>query len=91
MRGILTDAETGELLVKGGRAAVGDTEGQTAEAVLLSNRGEWKEWPLIGAEALQMLAGEPDPMWEQKTERMMRECGCNVTRVRLKDGEITVE
>ena len=39
MKGMLMDAVTGDLVVEHGCIAVGDTEGQTAEAVLTTMRG----------------------------------------------------
>ena len=84
MKGILIDAGTGDLLVERGGIAVGDTEGQTAEAVVLTMRGELKEHPLLGGEAGRMCGGQPDVMWLG--------CGVECERVTMEaDGTISIE
>ena len=45
----MIDPETGDLMVRSGALVVGDTTAQTAEAVLQAMRGEFKEFPLLGA------------------------------------------
>lgn len=91
MRGILIDPETGDVQVNAGRLAVGDTTVQTAECVLRAVRGEFKEHPLIGAEILKMLGGSPNPMWKADAKTMLQACGLSVSRVEMKDGQITIE
>lgn len=54
MNGLITDIGTGDLLVEHKRAVVTDSDGQTVEAVLLAQRGEFKERPLIGAAVRQL-------------------------------------
>ena len=61
MNGLQIDINTGDLLVERSAAVVADASGFIAELVLRSCRGEFKEHPLLGAEAPLMLAGEPDP------------------------------
>lgn len=91
MRGLLIDPETGDVQVTAGRLAVGDTTAQTAECVLRAVRGEFKEHPLIGAEILKMLGGSPNPMWKADAKTMLQACGLSVSRVEMKDGQITIE
>ena len=90
--GILIDAGTGDLLVERGGIAVGDTEGQTAEAVVLTMRGELKEHPLLGGEAGRMCGGQPDVMWSGEVRQMLRGCGVECERVTMEaDGTISIE
>ncbi|MBO4945610.1 MAG: hypothetical protein J6C91_10210 [Muribaculaceae bacterium] len=92
MKGILIDAGTGDLLVERGGIAVGDTEGQTAEAVVLTMRGELKEHPLLGGEAGRMRGGQPDVMWAGEVRQMLRGCGVECERVTMEaDGTISIE
>lgn len=92
MRGMLIDAESGDLLIEQGRIAVGDTEGQTAEAVVRTMRGELKEHPLLGGEAGRMRGGEPDVMWAGEVRQMLRGCGVECERVTMEsDGTINIE
>lgn len=87
----MTDPETGDLMVRDGALVVGDTTAQTAEAVLRAMRGEFKEFPLLGAETLKMLGGTPNPMWKADVKTMLQACGVSVSRIEMKDGQITIE
>lgn len=69
MKGLQTDIETGDLLVERKSAVVTDCDAQTIEAVLLAQRGEFKERPLIGAAVRQMLGGQRDVFWPQETKK----------------------
>ena len=91
MKGILIDSETGDLLVENGGLVVGDTEAQTVEAVLVANRGEFKESPLIGGETMQMLGGVVDVMWPGRVKKMLRACGVECERVKVDNGEVIIE
>ena len=51
MNGLQIDINTGDLLVERSAAVVADASGFIAELVLRSCRGEFKEHPLLGAEA----------------------------------------
>ena len=92
MKGMLMDAVTGDLVVEHGCIAVGDTEGQTAEAVLTTMRGELKEHPLLGGEAGRMRGGQPDVTWPGEGRQMLRGCGVECERVTMAaDGTISIE
>lgn len=92
MKGMLIDAVSGDLLIEQGRIAVGDTEGQTAEVVVLTMRGELKEHPLLGGEAGRMRGGQPDVMWPGEVRQMLRGCGVDCERVTMEaDGTISIE
>ena len=81
----------GELLVEGGTLKIGDTTEQTVEAVLLTMRGEWKEFPLLGGEAEKQLGGIADVMWPGEVRDMLEACGIKARRVKVEDNVITVE
>lgn len=83
MNGLQIDITTGDLLVERSAAVVADASGFIAELVLRSCRGEFKEHPLLGAEAPMMLAGEPDPFWPGNTKKMLRACGLDVSNLTL--------
>lgn len=92
MKGILIDAASGDLLTGGGGIETGDSEGQTAEAVVVTMRGELKEHPLLGGEAGRMRGGEPDVMWPGEVRQMLRGCGVECERVTMEaDGTISIE
>lgn len=83
MNGLQIDINTGDLLVERSAAVVADASGFIAELVLRSCRGEFKEHPLLGAEAPLMLAREPDPFWPGNTKKMLRACGLDVSNLTL--------
>lgn len=91
MRGILIDKDTGDLMVKGGRMEIGSTESQTAELVLRTAPGEWKETPLLGADAVRQLGGTRDVMWPGRVRKMLRQCGLDVAEVRVDAGEVVIK
>ncbi|WP_373172643.1 hypothetical protein [Prevotella merdae] len=91
MNGLTTDIETGDLLVEHGAAVVADSDGQTVEAVLLAQRGEFKECPLIGAAVRQLLGGCKDVFWPQETKKMIKAAGVEVNRVKVDaDGTVNI-
>lgn len=91
MKGILIDIESGDLLLERGRVAIGDTESQTAEAVVVTMRGEIKEHPLLGGEARKLEGGTEDRMWPGEVREMLRGCGVECERVVNDNGIITIE
>ena len=92
MKGLQTDIETGDLLVERKSAVVTDCDAQTIEAVLLAQRGEFKERPLIGAAVRQMLGGQRDVFWPQETKKMIKATGVDITRITVDaDGTVNIK
>lgn len=92
MNGLTTDIESGDLLIEDGSAVLSESEGQTAETVLVSMRGELKEVPLVGGEARLLLSGERDVMWPGEVKKMLKSVGVEATKVSVSDdGVVTVE
>ncbi len=91
MKGLTTDIETGDLLIERKAMAIADNEAQTIEAVLLAQRGEFKERPLIGAAVRQLLGGCKDVFWPQETKKMIKAAGVEVSRVTVDaDGTVNI-
>ena len=91
MNGLQTDIDTGDLLVERS-AVIADASGFIAELVVRSCRGEFKEHPLLVADAPLMLAGEHDPFWPGNTKKMLRACGLNVSNLTLSsDGTVLIQ
>lgn len=91
MKGLLLDSESGDLLIEGGRSVVGDTESQSIMAVVCSMRGELKEEPLLGGEAVLLRGGSEDPFWAGRVKRMLKRVGIDWVRVRVEGETITIE
>lgn len=89
--GILLDADTGDLLVKQGGIVIGDNSGQIIEQVIVANRGEFREHPLLGAELTYLANGNYNPFWANDTKDMLKIAGVKVSRVCIKENQITVE
>lgn len=91
MKGLQTDIETGDLLIERKAAVVADNNALTIEAVLLAQRGEFKERPLIGAAVRQLLGGCKDVFWPQETKKMIKAAGVEVSRVTVDaDGTVNI-
>ena len=68
------------------------TAQQTIEHVLVSNRGEWREFPLLGGEIRRMQHGLAGRMWAARAREMCIAAGVAVSRVSVDDnGKIRVE
>ena len=93
MNGLITDTKTGDLLIgRNCQAVITDSVAQVCESVLLAMRGEFKEFPLLGAEVRQQLGGCVDPFWPQETKKMLRACKVDAETVELnEDGTLTIE
>lgn len=91
MNGLTTDIETGDLLIERKAATIANSDAQTVEAVLLAQRGEFKERPLIGAAVRQLLGGQRDVFWPQETKKMIKAAGVEVNRVTVDaDGTVNI-
>lgn len=92
MKGLVINPETDDLLVERKAIAIVDSEVQVVENVLLANRGEFKELPLIGAETRLQLGGERDVLWPTRAKKMIKACGVEVRKVSITDNNtVTVE
>lgn len=91
MTGILIDANTGDLLVQNATIVIGQTDSQTTQHILMANRGEYKEHPLLGAELPQHLGGPlPDRIWKSRVRSMLRYAGVNTSRILIDGQQITI-
>ncbi len=93
MKGLITDINTGDLLIgRNKQATVTECQEQICESVLLAMRGEFKEFPPLGAEVRQQLGGCVDPFWPQETKKMLRACKVAAETVKLHtDGTLTIQ
>lgn len=92
MKGIIINTETGDLEVANGTMVVDHCEQDVAERVLVSARGEMKEIPLVGAEALTLPGSSADPLWAGRTKEMLRTAGIDCRSVTVSpDGQINIK
>ena len=79
------------MLVHQRAAVVAEASGFIAETVLLAAPGDFKEVPLLGADARSMLAANRDPFWPGNTKKMLRAVGVDVAAINVADtGVITI-
>lgn len=89
--GLQTNTETADLLVHQRAAVVAEASGFIAEIVLLAAPGDFKEAPLLGADAPGMLAANRDPFWPGNTKKMLRSVGLDVAAITVAEtGVITI-
>lgn len=81
MTGILVDLNTGDLMIDNGTIAIGNSALQCVERVIVSNRGEFKEHPLLGAEIYKILHGNVSRFWANRVRNMCAAAGVNIRNV----------
>ncbi|MBQ9434521.1 MAG: hypothetical protein IJU33_00130 [Bacteroidales bacterium] len=90
MKGILVD-DNGDLMISGGRLVIGDNRAQVAQHLIGAFAGEYKHAPMLGGNARNMIAGQPDPFWVGSVKSQLKQCLVEVERVIVEDGEVVVE
>lgn len=55
MNGILLHGETNDIILQGGTMAIGKTDDQNAQLIVLAEKGEFKEYPQLGVGISQFL------------------------------------
>ena len=90
MKGILVD-DNSDLMISGGRLVIGDNRAQVAQHLIGAFAGEYKHAPMLGGNARNMIAGQPDPFWVGSVKSQLKQCLVEVERVIVEDGEVVVE
>jgi len=91
MTGILLDTQTGDLDIEGGMVQIGECTAQVAELVICANRGEIKEYPLLGVEIDRMRNGCVDRLWCATTKTMLQSCDIPISQVKYESGTLIIE
>ncbi len=89
MKGILID-ENGNMIIRGGTMVIGDVESQICEHLLVAFTGEYKQEPLLGGNAKNMIAGTPDPFWAGYVKQQLKTCKVDVQTIRVVNDDIEV-
>ncbi|MEG1581346.1 MAG: hypothetical protein RR386_08825 [Bacteroidaceae bacterium] len=92
MKDILVD-DTGDLAIRQDRQdfVLSDADEDITQRVLVAFKGEFKEFPLLGADIQKMINGTVDPFWNTETKEMLRSCGIPVSSIRFIDNEILIQ
>ena len=85
------DPDTDDLALDGGRLALARPETTVATIVTTANRGEIKELPLIGGEALRQQGTPHQGLWLPRLRKQLTAVGLKVSRLEVADGQIEME
>lgn len=80
-----------DLELAGGGLAVGETLYQEEWLVLATQRGEWKEYPLVGAGVADMAGDEEMLYWNREITESLARVGIKIKGVTLKDGKLKIK
>ena len=90
MKGIQVN-ESGELMLRAGTLAIGDTDEQRAMHVLNATAGEYKETPTLGCNPTRQIGGQTDPFWAGDVKKQLRRAGVEADSVSIEGDNITVK
>lgn len=90
MTGIVVDIGTGDLMVENGGLVMGETSQQVIEHALRAFRGEYREWPLIGAEAVKQRNSVGSRLWCVRAKQMCKACGITLVQVSIDDNNTII-
>ncbi len=90
MNDLLTN-ETGDLLIRNGDFAIGDSRANTVERILQAYPGEFKEKPLLGCNIKEQINGVPSPFWRGNATNQLQTEGINVKRLDITDTGVEIE
>lgn len=93
MKGLLLAYNDGcvDLAVESGGMLTGETQAQEEYLVLASQRGEWKEYPLVGVGLADMAGDEDVRYWKREIIDNLARVGIKVKGVSLKNGNIEIK
>lgn len=80
-----------DLELEGGGLAVGETLYQEEWLVLMTQRGEWKEHPLVGAGVADMAGDEDMLYWNREITESLARVGIKIKGVSLSNGELKIK
>jgi hypothetical protein len=87
---ILLD-ETGDLAVKDGDFVIGDSTIQHQQLLLMSQKGEWKEKPMVGVGIENYLNDDTTNDMMNEISDQFEKDGMKVTSVNTVDGKLQIE
>ena len=83
---ILLD-DTGDLLIENGDFVVGDSNQQHVESILLSQKGEFKEFPLVGFGIVNYIKSDtPEVKFKRDLKIQLEYDGFNNAKIDLSNG-----
>ena len=80
-----------DIELNGGTMATGETRFQEEYLVLASQRGEWKEHPLVGVGVADMAGDEDLRYWKREITENLARVGIKIKGVSLRDGQLEIK
>ena len=74
-----------------GSMATGDTQFQEEYLVLATQRGEWKEHPLVGVGVADMAGDEDLRYWKREITENLARVGIKIKGVSLNNGQLEIK
>lgn len=90
MTGILIDSNC-HAVIEDGHLAIGDNTASTANLLIVSNRGDFKEYPLLGGEAQKLIGSSEAKMWAARLKKQLTQIGIDVSSLSVEDDQISIE
>lgn len=94
MKGLRLIQETGgtvDLELDNGTMATGETQFQEEYLVLATQRGEWKENPLVGVGVADMSGDEDLRYWKREITENLARVGIKIKGVSLSNGALKIK
>ena len=82
--------EDNDLVIAGGDLAVGLSDEQHIQHILQAAPGHYKQWPLLGANAVAFVGGRSDELKREARLQLLSD-GYQVKRLAMNNNELTVE
>lgn len=90
--GIQLNPQDGDLLIDNGSIQTGVTLQQNQSIILVAQKGELKEYPLLGVGISDMLHDEEDKLvWKRKIREEFNKDGMKVRHLTIDDNSIKIE
>lgn len=70
MKGILLNPDTYELELSSNTLSIGSTDEQNCQLILLTNQGEWKDYPVLGAGLVSFVRSNASDLHIQRQVRL---------------------
>ena len=80
-----------DLELDGGHLAVGETRFQEEYLVLATQKGEWKESPLVGVGVADMAGDDDLRYWKREIAENLARVGIKIKGVSLKNGQLEIK
>lgn len=91
IRLIQDDSGAVDIEFDGGTMATGETQFQEEYLVLASQKGEWKEHPLVGVGVADMVGDEDLRYWKREIMENLARVGIKIKGVSLNNGQLEIK